>query len=90
MGRKLLKLNDSAWLYAESHRTPMQVAMLATFSVPEDRPDFVGDLYARWREIREFHPPFNYLLRATPVPSWSPSMQTAFRSAPAICRTTPC
>ena len=70
MGRKLLKINDSAWLYAESHRTPMQVAMLATFAVPEDRPDFVGDLYARWREIREFHPPFNYLLRTAPVPSW--------------------
>ena len=70
VGRKLLKINDSAWLYAESHRTPMQVAMLATFSVPEDRPDFVGDLYARWREVRQFQPPFNYLLRATPVPSW--------------------
>jgi WS/DGAT/MGAT family acyltransferase len=70
VGRKLLKLNDSAWLYAESHRTPMQVAMLATFSVPEDRPDFVGDLYARWREVRQFEPPFNYLLRAVPVPGW--------------------
>ena len=44
MGRRLLKINDSAWLYAESHRTPMQVAMLATFSVPEGQPDFVGDL----------------------------------------------
>jgi diacylglycerol O-acyltransferase / wax synthase len=70
VGRKILKVNDSAWLYAESHRTPMQVAMLATFSVPEDQPDFVGDLFARWREVREFHPPFNYLLRAAPVPSW--------------------
>ena len=70
MGRRLLKINDSAWLYAESHRTPMQVAMLATFSVPEDRPDFVGELYARWRDVRRFQPPFNYLLRATPVPSW--------------------
>jgi WS/DGAT/MGAT family acyltransferase len=70
VGRRLLKINDSAWLYAESHRTPMQVAMLATFSVPSDRPDFVGDLFARWREVREFQPPFNYLLRATPVPSW--------------------
>ena len=70
MGRKLLKINDSAWLYAESHRTPMQVAMLATFSVPDGRPDFVGDLFARWREVREFQPPFNYLLRAAPVPSW--------------------
>lgn len=70
MSRKVLKANDSAWLYAESHRTPMQVAMLATFRVPEDRPDFVGDLVARWREVREFQPPFNYLLKATPVPSW--------------------
>lgn len=70
MSRRVLKVNDSAWLYAESHRTPMQVAMLATFSVPEDRPDFVGDLVARWREARVYQPPFNYLLRATPVPSW--------------------
>jgi diacylglycerol O-acyltransferase len=70
VGRKLLKINDSAWLYAESHRTPMQVAMLATFSVPEGRPDFVGELFARWREVRVFQPPFNYLFRAAPVPSW--------------------
>jgi diacylglycerol O-acyltransferase len=70
MSRKVLKVNDSAWLYAESHRTPMQVAMLATFEVPEDRPDFVGDLVARWREVRDFEPPFNYLLRTVPVPSW--------------------
>lgn len=68
--RKVLKANDSAWLYAESHRTPMQVGMLATFAVPEDRPDFVRDLVARWRDVREYQPPFNYLLRATPVPSW--------------------
>ncbi len=70
MSRKVLKVNDSAWLYAESHRTPMQVAMLATFAVPEDRPDFVRDLVAQWREVREYQPPFNYLLKATPVPSW--------------------
>jgi len=70
VARKLLKINDSAWLYAESHRSPMQVAMLATFCMPEGKPDFVGDLFARWREARQFQPPFNYLLRATPVPSW--------------------
>jgi diacylglycerol O-acyltransferase len=70
MSRKVLKVNDSAWLYAESYRTPMQVAMLATFKVPEDQPDFVGDLVARWREVRDFHPPFNYLLKTVPVPSW--------------------
>ena len=70
MSRHVLKVNDSAWLYAESYRTPMQVAMLATFAVPEDRPDFVHDLVARWREVRDFQPPFNYLLKMTPVPSW--------------------
>jgi len=70
MSRKVLKVNDSAWLYAESHRTPMQVAMLATFAVPEDRPDFVRDLVARWRDVREYQPPFNYLLKTAPVPSW--------------------
>ncbi|MET3962449.1 diacylglycerol O-acyltransferase [Marmoricola sp. OAE513] len=70
MSRKVLKANDSAWLYAESHRTPMQVAMLATFRVPEDRPDFVRDLVSRWREVREFAAPFNYLLKMAPLPSW--------------------
>jgi diacylglycerol O-acyltransferase len=70
VSRKVLKVNDSAWLYAESHRTPMQVAMLATFAVPDDRPDFVRDLVARWRDVREYQPPFNYLLKMAPVPSW--------------------
>lgn len=70
MSRKALKVNDSAWLYAESHRTPMQVAMLATFRVPEDRPEFVRDLVARWRDVREYAAPFNYLLKMAPVPSW--------------------
>ncbi|WP_341925733.1 wax ester/triacylglycerol synthase family O-acyltransferase [Nocardioides psychrotolerans] len=70
MGRKLLAVNDSAWLFAESHRTPMQVGMLATFRVPEDQPTFVADLVARWREVRSFAPPFNYLFKKSPVPSW--------------------
>lgn len=70
MGRKLLAVNDSAWLFAESHRTPMQVGMLATFRVPEGQPTFVADLVARWRGIHEFAPPFNYLFKKTPVPSW--------------------
>lgn len=70
MSRKVLKMNDSAWLFAESDRTPMQVGMLATFAVPEDRPDFVRDLVARWREVKQFAPPYNYQLRMAPVPSW--------------------
>ncbi len=70
MARKLLKTNDSAWLFTDSHRTPMQVGMLATFRVPEDRPTFVADLVGRWRETKEFAPPFNYLYKSMPVPSW--------------------
>jgi WS/DGAT/MGAT family acyltransferase len=66
----LIKVNDAAWLLAERPRTPMQVGMLATFQVPEDRPDFVADLVARWRQCQEFAPPFNYLYKPRPVPSW--------------------
>ncbi len=71
MGRKLLKINDSAWLFAESHRTPMQVGMLATFRVPEGEPTFVSDLVERWRQVHQFEPPYNYLFKMTPVPSWA-------------------
>ena len=71
MARKLLKINDSAWLFAESHRTPMQVGMLATFRVPDGEPTFVQDLVDRWRQVREFEPPYNYLFKMAPVPSWA-------------------
>lgn len=70
MSRSVLKLNDSAWLFADSYRTPMQVGMLATFRLPEGRPDFVAELVARWREVRHFEPPFNYQLSMLPVPGW--------------------
>lgn len=70
MARKILKTNDSAWLFAESHRTPMQVGMLATFTVPEDNPNFVAELVDRWREVRHFAPPFNLLLKNLPLPGW--------------------
>ncbi|WP_232680504.1 wax ester/triacylglycerol synthase family O-acyltransferase [Nocardioides sp. R-C-SC26] len=70
MPRKLLAVNDSAWLFAESHRTPMHVGMLANFRVPADQPTFVADLVARWREERRFAPPFNFLFKRGPVPSW--------------------
>lgn len=71
MARKLLKINDSSWLFAESSRTPMQVGMLATFRVPDDRPTFVADLVRRWRGVREFQSPYNLLFKRLPVPSWA-------------------
>lgn len=70
MARKLLKTNDSAWLFAETYRTPMQVGMLATFRVPEDRPTFVADLVARWRGVQQFEAPYNFVFKKLPVPSW--------------------
>lgn len=70
MARKLLKTNDSAWLFAETSRTPMQVGMLATFRVPQDRPTFVADMVAHWRSVHEFQAPYNYLFKKLPVPSW--------------------
>jgi diacylglycerol O-acyltransferase len=67
----VLKINDAGWLYAESHRTPMHVGMMATFSMPEDADDcYLEDLVNRWREVRTFQPPFNYRLHMTPVPHW--------------------
>ncbi|RYE76010.1 MAG: wax ester/triacylglycerol synthase family O-acyltransferase, partial [Myxococcales bacterium] len=70
MARKFLKTNDSAWLFADSHRTPMQVGMLATFTLPEDSPTFIADLVERWRQVRTFAPPFNLLLKSLPIPGW--------------------
>jgi diacylglycerol O-acyltransferase len=67
---KPLKINDAGWLYAETYRTPMQVGLLATFSMPEDAgPTYLEDLVKRWREVRTFQPPFNYRLRGT-LPRW--------------------
>ena len=67
----VLKINDAGWLYAESHRTPMHVGLLATFSMPEDADDcYLEDLVNRWREVKTFQPPFNYRLHMAPVPRW--------------------
>ncbi|QWC84246.1 wax ester/triacylglycerol synthase family O-acyltransferase [Nocardioidaceae bacterium] len=71
MARSFLKINDSAWIFADSLRTPMQVGMLATFEVPKDRPQFVADLVERWRGVHEFSAPFNWQLKMLPVPGWT-------------------
>lgn len=66
----ILKINDAAWLYAETFRTPMHVGVLATFAMPQDAGEgYLQELVARWREVRTFSPPFNYVLRG-PAPHW--------------------
>ena len=67
----ILRINDAAWLFAETHRTPMQVGMMATFTMPEDADDcYLEDMVTRWREVRTFKPPFNYLLQGLGIPRW--------------------
>jgi diacylglycerol O-acyltransferase len=67
----ILKVNDAAWLFAESRRTPMHVGMLATFRMPEDADEhYLERLFDSWRQVRTFAPPFNYVLRGPGVPRW--------------------
>lgn len=68
---KVLKLNDAAWVLAETDRTPMQVGVLATFAMPPDAgPSYLEDLVRGWREVTTFQPPFNYVLRGPGLPRW--------------------
>jgi len=67
----VLKLNDAAWVLAETDRTPMQVGVLASFSMPDGAgPSYLEDLFRSWREVKTFQPPFNYVLRGPGLPRW--------------------
>lgn len=66
---------DAAWIQVESRDTPMHVAALCPFALPEDAPpDFLRTLMAELRSYREFVPPWNYCLRPPgithPLPVW--------------------
>lgn len=70
-----LKPLDAAWLYVDSVDTPMQVACLAIFSLPQDAPDdFIKDLFIHLRSVPSFAPPFNLKLRSPKMkvlmPAW--------------------
>lgn len=68
---QILKINDAGWLFAETFRTPMQVGMLANFSMPEDADDcYLEDLVAHWRTFTTFEAPFNYRLRGKALLRW--------------------
>lgn len=67
----ILKINDAAWLFAESRRTPMHVGMLATFSKPDDADEgYLEDLVQNWRQVRTFAAPFNYVLQGAGLQRW--------------------
>jgi WS/DGAT/MGAT family acyltransferase len=68
---RILKVNDAAWLFAETRRTPMHVGMLATFSLPQDADqDYLGNMIDDWRSVRTFAAPFNYVLARPGLPRW--------------------
>jgi len=71
MKRIPLNLNDASWLHAETRSTPMQIGLLATFSKPADAgPSYIADLVERWRSVRTFEPPYNYLAHGTARRTW--------------------
>jgi len=56
----LLNPLDAAWLYVDTHDTPMQVANLQIFSPPAGAPDdYVGRIVAELKVPRTLVPPFN-------------------------------
>lgn len=66
---------DISWTQVESRDTPMHVAGLMPFTLPEGAPpDFLRELMADLRASREFAPPWNYCLRGPglthPRPVW--------------------
>ncbi len=72
---KRLKPMDAAWLYVDTVDTPMQVACMAIFSVPDDAPEgFLRALVAQMRSVQTFASPFNLKLRSPKakafVPAW--------------------
>ncbi len=68
---EFLKINDAGWLFAETFRTPMQVGVLANFSMPEDAaPSYLENLVNHWRTFTTFQPPFNYKLRGKVLQRW--------------------
>jgi diacylglycerol O-acyltransferase len=72
---KRLKPMDAAWLYVDTVDTPMQVACMAIFSIPDDAPEgFLRNLVAEMRSVQTFASPFNLKLRSPKakafVPAW--------------------
>ena len=73
---KTLNPLDATWLYVDSARTPMHVANLSIYSMPENAPDnWFSDIVANLRQTRHFAAPFNLKLTSPRLksvfPTWS-------------------
>ncbi|MCX7070740.1 MAG: wax ester/triacylglycerol synthase family O-acyltransferase [Gammaproteobacteria bacterium] len=72
----LLKPLDASWLYVESRTTPMHVAGLNIFSLPDDAPpDFLVRLVAQLKDAKSFSPPWNLRLKASLLKSVAPAWE---------------
>lgn len=64
MTKRALSPMDASWLHIESQDSPMQVGVMAIFSLPKDAPeDFVGQVVEDFKKTNEFYPPWNQRLR---------------------------
>ncbi|PPE74824.1 wax ester/triacylglycerol synthase family O-acyltransferase [Solimonas fluminis] len=73
---KTLNPLDATWLFVDSARTPMHVANLSIYSMPEDAPDtWFNDIVSNLRQTRHFAAPFNLRLTSPRLksvfPTWS-------------------
>lgn len=68
---------DAAFLYMESHESPMHVAGLQIFSLPDNAPaDFMQTLVAHLRSDTDLSAPWNQKLRRSFVGKFLPSWET--------------
>ena len=70
MAKRALSPMDASWLHIESQDSPMQVGVMAIFSMPKDAPDnFVGQIVDDFKQNNEFYPPWNQRLRSPKLKS---------------------
>ena len=70
-----LNVLDAAWLTVDSKDTPMHVASLLIFSLPDNAPDdYVQDMVDSLRNTKTFVPPWNMVLKSSPLSRAMPVM----------------
>ena len=78
MSRIPLSPLDAVFVQSDSELTPMHVAALMQFELPEAADDaFVADLVARFRSHQQFSKPWNLVLEKPRTLQLRPCMQTA-------------
>ena len=76
MSARRLSLLDTSFFHLESSRTPMHVAGLMIFELPENaKPEFVSDVVQRFRACKVFHNPWNYRLQRASRLQFLPQLQ---------------